>query len=106
MQSARALGYDSVNVDLIYGLPLQTTESFARTISQVVTLRPDRIALYAYAHLPERFKPQRRINEADLPDRATRVGLLSSAIDGFLQQGYTATARSPTAIWWRWAYRP
>ena len=60
---------------LIYGLPLQTTESFACTISQIA-LRPDRIALYAYAHLPERFKPQRRINEADLPDRATRVGLL------------------------------
>ncbi|MGE8620812.1 MAG: oxygen-independent coproporphyrinogen III oxidase, partial [Achromobacter spanius] len=89
MQSARALGYDSVNMDLIYGLPLQTTESFARTIKQVVALRPDRIALYAYAHLPERFKPQRRINEADLPERATRVGLLGSAIDGFLQQGYT-----------------
>lgn len=89
MQSARALGYDSVNVDLIYGLPLQTTQSFTRTISQVVALRPDRIALYAYAHLPERFKPQRRINDADLPDRTTRVGLLSSAIDGFLQQGYT-----------------
>ncbi|WP_263914770.1 oxygen-independent coproporphyrinogen III oxidase [Achromobacter sp. 79A6] len=89
MQSARALGYDSVNVDLIYGLPLQTTESFARTIAQVTTLRPDRIALYAYAHLPERFKPQRRINPADLPDRATRVGLLSAAIEGFLKHGYT-----------------
>ena len=74
VQSARALGYASVNVDLIYGLPLQTTESFACTISQVIALRPDRIALYAYAHLPERFKPQRRINEADLPDRATPRG--------------------------------
>lgn len=88
VQSARALGYASVNVDLIYGLPLQTTESFACTISQVIALRPDRIALYAYAHLPERFKPQRRINEADLPDRATRVGLLSAAIEGFLKHGY------------------
>lgn len=89
MQSARALGYASINVDLIYGLPLQTAESFARTIEQVIALRPDRIALYAYAHLPERFKPQRRINEADLPERATRVGLLSAAIQGFLKQGYT-----------------
>ncbi|PJI52792.1 oxygen-independent coproporphyrinogen III oxidase, partial [Methylobacterium radiotolerans] len=89
MHSARALGYASVNVDLIYGLPLQTAASFARTIEQVIALRPDRIALYAYAHLPERFKPQRRINEADLPDRETRVGLLSSAIQGFLNQGYT-----------------
>lgn len=88
IQSARALDYASVNVDLIYGLPLQTSESFARTISQVSALRPDRIALYAYAHLPERFKPQRRINPADLPDRATRVGLLSAAIEGFLEQGY------------------
>ncbi|AVG38576.1 oxygen-independent coproporphyrinogen III oxidase [Achromobacter insolitus] len=88
MEGARALGYASVNMDLIYGLPLQTTESFARTISQVIALRPDRIALYAYAHLPARFKPQRRINEADLPDRETRVGLLSAAIDGFLKQGY------------------
>lgn len=89
MQSARALGYASVNVDLIYGLPLQTPESFTRTIEQVVALRPDRIALYAYAHLPERFKPQRRINEADLPNRGTRVGLLGAAIDGFQKHGYT-----------------
>jgi len=89
VRSARELDYDSVNVDLIYGLPLQTTESFARTIAQVIELRPDRIALYAYAHLPTRFKPQRRINEIDLPDRATRVGLLGGAIEGFLKQGYT-----------------
>ena len=134
VQSARALGYASVNVDLIYGLPLQTTESFACTISQGDRAAADRIALYAYAHLPERFKPQRRINEADLPDRATRVGLLSAAIEGFLKHGYAyigmdhfalhsdslaqakqrgelhrnfrATARSRTATWWRWACRP
>jgi oxygen-independent coproporphyrinogen-3 oxidase len=62
MQSeARALGFESINADLIYGLPKQTPESFARTIAQVAELRPDRIALYAYAHLPQRFKPQRRI---------------------------------------------
>ena len=61
VEQARAIGFDSINMDLIYGLPKQTPESFARTLAQVNELRPDRIALYAYAHLPERFKPQRRI---------------------------------------------
>ena len=57
VESARAIGFDSINVDLIYGLPKQTPDSFDRTLAQVNELRPDRIALYAYAHLPERFKP-------------------------------------------------
>lgn len=60
-------GYDSINVDLIYGLPLQTLETFNQTIEQVISLKADRIALYAYAHLPERFKSQRRIHENDIP---------------------------------------
>ncbi len=88
MASARALGYISINADLIYGLPMQTPESFARTIQQIGELRPDRIALYAYAHLPERFKPQRRINETDLPQPAQRVAMLGDAITGFLARGY------------------
>ena len=88
MVSARELGYVSVNADLIYGLPMQTPESFARTIQQIGELRPDRIALYAYAHLPERFKPQRRINEADLPEPSQRVAMLGDAITGFLARGY------------------
>jgi oxygen-independent coproporphyrinogen-3 oxidase len=53
--AARARGFESINVDLIYGLPKQSPESFDRTLAQVAQLRPDRIALYAYAHLPERF---------------------------------------------------
>jgi oxygen-independent coproporphyrinogen III oxidase len=61
------MGFESVNVDLIYGLPLQTPESFDRTLVQGQCLRPDRIALYAYAHLPERFKPQRRIHTPNCP---------------------------------------
>ena len=105
VRSARELDYASVNVDLIYGLPLQTTESFARTIAQVIELRPDRIALYAYAHLPTRFKPQRRINEADLPDRATRVGLLGAAIEGFLTQGYTYIGMDHFALGYRIRWR-
>ena len=88
MQSARDLGYVSINADLIYGLPRQTPESFARTVAQIGELRPDRIALYAYAHLPERFKPQRRIADAELPSAAQRIAMLGNAIAGFLAQDY------------------
>jgi oxygen-independent coproporphyrinogen-3 oxidase len=85
---ARRLGFVSINVDLIYGLPRQTPESFARTLAQVNELRPDRIALYAYAHLPERFKPQRRIESADLPMGQDKLNMLSGAIDAFMNGGY------------------
>jgi oxygen-independent coproporphyrinogen-3 oxidase len=88
MEDARRIGFDSVNVDLIYGLPRQTPESFARTLQQVSTLRPDRIALYAYAHLPERFKPQRRIIAAELPGAPNKVAMLSQALAAFLSSGY------------------
>ena len=64
-------------------------QSFARTIRQIGELRPDRIALYAYAHLPERFKPQRRIDEADLPAPSQRLAMLGDGISGFLARGYT-----------------
>ena len=86
--SARSLGFDSVNVDLIYGLPRQTPESFDRTLAQVVQLHPDRIALYAYAHLPERFKPQRRIVSAELPTASGKVSMLSRSLDAFIEAGY------------------
>jgi len=88
MTSARTLGYASINADLIYGLPKQTPQSFERTVSQIGELRPDRIALYAYAHLPERFKPQRRIDAADLPSPAQRIAMLGNAIGGFMSRGY------------------
>lgn len=88
MEDARRIGFDSINVDLIYGLPQQTPESFARTLSQVAQLRPDRIALYGYAHLPERFKPQRRIQAAELPGAAAKVSMLSQALAAFLSAGY------------------
>jgi oxygen-independent coproporphyrinogen III oxidase len=86
---ARALRFESINADLIYGLPKQTPASFQRTIAQVAELRPHRIALYAYAHLPERFKPQRRIHSAELPAPEDRVGMLGAALAGFTAQGYT-----------------
>jgi oxygen-independent coproporphyrinogen-3 oxidase len=88
MVSARALGYVSINADLICGLPKQTPASLRRTIELVRELRPDRIALYAYAHLPARFKPQRRIDAADLPSPAARIEMLGSAIAGFVDGGY------------------
>ena len=87
-EAARALRFKSINVDLIHGLPKQTPESFARTVEQVAQLRPDRIALYAYAHLPQRFKPQRRIDTLALPSAEQRLGMLASAIAGFLRAGY------------------
>jgi len=86
---ARALRFESINADLIYGLPMQTPDSFARTVAQVAELRPDRIALYAYAHLPARFKPQRRIAPADLPPPEHRIQMLGGAIAGFIGSGYT-----------------
>jgi len=88
VHAAREEGFESLNMDLIYGLPKQTPESFARTLAQVAALRPDRIALYAYAHLPQRFKPQRRIDVADLPKAEEKVGMLASAIDAFGHAGY------------------
>ena len=88
VDAARGLGFESINVDLIYGLPKQTPESFDRTLAQVAELRPDRIALYAYAHLPERFKPQRRIAAVDLPGAANKVAMLARSLAAFDEAGY------------------
>ncbi|MES2787077.1 MAG: oxygen-independent coproporphyrinogen III oxidase [Pseudomonadota bacterium] len=88
MRQARNVGFESVNVDLIYGLPKQTQQTFERTLAQVCELRPDRIALYGYAHLPERFKPQRRIAAAELPTGNTKLGLLTQSLDALTAAGY------------------
>ncbi|OSZ65906.1 oxygen-independent coproporphyrinogen III oxidase [Hydrogenophaga sp. IBVHS2] len=88
VEAARQIGFESVNVDLIYGLPLQTPESFAHTLTQVSLLRPDRIALYAYAHLPSRFKPQRRILSAELPSPGDKLAMLSASLDALGDAGY------------------
>ena len=86
--AARERGFESINVDLIYGLPLQSPESFDRTLAQIVELRPDRIALYAYAHLPERFKPQRRINTLEIPGGAAKIAMLSRSLQALVGAGY------------------
>ncbi len=88
VDAARKRGFSSINVDLIYGLPQQTPESFDRTLAQVNTLRPDRIALYGYAHLPERFKPQRRIATAELPSGAAKISMLARSLAAFMDAGY------------------
>jgi oxygen-independent coproporphyrinogen III oxidase len=88
MRQAHALGFVSTNVDLIYGLPKQTPASLERTVAKVSTLRPDRIALYGYAHLPQRFKPQRRIDAETLPPAADKIKMLALAIAGFEQAAY------------------
>ena len=88
LDAARESGMRSVSVDLIYGLPLQTLEKFERTLQQVIALRPHRVACYAYAHLPERFKGQRQIDTADLPDAATRLALLGQTVRLLTAAGY------------------
>ena len=88
VEAARARGFESINVDLIYGLPRQSPESFERTLVQINQLRPDRIALYAYAHLPTRFKPQRRIAAGDLPSGAAKVSMLSRSLAALGRAGY------------------
>ncbi len=88
LAAARQEGFQSINMDLIHGLPKQTIASFESTLKQVIALRPDRIALYGYAHLPQRFKPQRRIDAAALPSTADKLTMLSMAISAFGSAGY------------------
>lgn len=86
--AARASGFESVNFDLIYGLPLQTRRSFADTVERVIAMRPDRIAMYQYAHLPARFAAQRRILDSDLPTMPERVAIFDDAAALLEQAGY------------------
>lgn len=86
--AARQLGFDAVNIDLMIGLPRQSTASFDRTLAQVIELRPERISVYAYAHLPDRFKPQRKIAAADLPSGAAKVAMMSHSMTAFIGAGY------------------
>jgi oxygen-independent coproporphyrinogen-3 oxidase len=88
VNSARELGFESINVDLIHGLPHQTPQTLAHTLAQVSQLRPDRVALYAYAHLPQRFKPQRRIDASAIAPPQDRVRMLALAVDSLREQGY------------------
>ncbi|RMG35468.1 MAG: oxygen-independent coproporphyrinogen III oxidase [Gammaproteobacteria bacterium] len=88
MQRARELGFRSVSLDLIYGLPKQTLASFERTLEAVIAERPDRLSIFNYAHMPERFKPQRRIEAADLPAPQTKLDILQMAGEKLQEAGY------------------
>lgn len=88
IEDARHFGYKSINIDLMYGLPKQNVESFTHTLDTVIELDPDRLAVYNYAHLPEMFKPQRRINEDELPSAEEKLNILQLCIDKLQDAGY------------------
>lgn len=88
INASKAAGFVSVNFDLIYGLPKQNLASFSKTLDDVIRLSPDRIALYNYAHLPARFKPQRRIAESDLPSAEERLQIFLMSLRRLLDEGY------------------
>jgi len=88
VDAARTLQFRSINIDLIYGLPKQTPESFARTVDSIIALQPDRLSVFNYAHLPERFLPQRRINADDLPTPASKLAMLQNSIEQLSKAGY------------------
>ncbi len=87
---SRELGFASINVDLIYGLPRQTAAGFERTIDHVIALAPDRLAIYSYAHMPWLKAHQKRIDEAELPVPREKLRLFCIARDRLLQAGYVA----------------
>lgn len=88
MTEARELGFRSINMDLIYGLPFQTLETFDRTLTTIIEMNPDRLSIFNYAHLPERFKPQRRINGDDLPSASEKLAILGHCIKILGEAGY------------------
>lgn len=88
VDACRGSGFRSVNIDLIYGLPKQHTTSFACTLDRVIEMRPDRVAVYSYAHLPALFKAQKQIEAADLPTPEAKLGLLEAAIEKLTAAGY------------------
>jgi oxygen-independent coproporphyrinogen-3 oxidase len=88
LQAARDNGFRSVSIDLIYGLPFQTVDSFTRTLDRVIEVGPDRLSVFNYAHLPQIFKPQRRINECDLPPAPEKLEILKMTIDHLEAAGY------------------
>lgn len=88
MQEARRLGYRSINIDLIYGLPHQTPQTFAHTVDKIIAIAPDRLSIFNYAHLPDRFVSQKRIQDDNLPSPADKLAMLGLAIDKLNKAGY------------------
>ena len=88
VDAARTLQFRSINIDLIYGLPKQSPASFARTVDAIIALQPNRLSVFNYAHLPERFAPQRRINSDELPTPAEKLAMLQNSITQLTAAGY------------------
>jgi len=86
--AARGVGFDSISVDLIYGLPLQTTSGFSRTIESIISMNPDRISLFNYAHLPHLFKAQRQIDIEQMPTPSTKLTVFRNTLSRLLDAGY------------------
>lgn len=88
INAARDNNFKSISLDLIYGLPFQNVDRFSKTLDKVIEASPDRLSIFNYAHLPEMFKPQRRINEADLPSAAEKLDILKISFDKLKDAGY------------------
>ena len=88
LDAARKEGFRSVSIDLIYGLPFQSVTSFRRTLDRIIEVQPDRLSVFNYAHLPERFKPQRRIDAAQLPAPQVKLEILGMTIERLTEAGY------------------
>ncbi|MDP2752455.1 MAG: oxygen-independent coproporphyrinogen III oxidase [Rhodocyclaceae bacterium] len=88
IEAAREFGFKSVSIDLIYGLPLQTAQSFNESLDEMIRLSPDRVSMYNFAYLPKLAKPQRRLNEADMPTADQKLVILSTAIQHLIDAGY------------------
>lgn len=95
---ARSIGFSAINLDLIYGLPRQTLTTFAKTLATVAAMRPDRIAVYSYAHVPWLQRHQSRIDQAELPSRDLKFDLIGAAIDTFGHAGYEAIGMDHFAL--------
>ena len=95
---ARRAGFSSINVDLVYGLPRQGMASFRRTVDTIVGMRPDRIAVYSYAHVPWMRPHQKRIDQSTLPAPALKLELIGAATETFLRAGYVAIGMDHFAL--------
>ena len=88
LAEARALGFHSINIDLIYGLPHQTPETLHKTVQRIIEMAPDRLSVFNYAHLPERFKAQRQIKDEDLPSATQKLNMLGDTVNTLTEAGY------------------
>ncbi len=88
LEAARKEGFRSTNIDLIYGLPLQTVSTFSDTLDKILTVSPDRFSIFNYAHMPTRFKTQRQINDAEIPSAEVKLEILQMTGDKLIEAGY------------------